>query len=154
MDYKNPELAKYRTTLFTNILSVLCTFDRRPFEDEEYEFTGELETSSYGYQLKANYVIHTVGPVYGKDDNFLLECCYRNCLDLAKEKEIHSIAFPAISTGKYCFPKEKAMEIAIRTVTEWKNRNNDYKISVVFSCIDKRIYQYACEWLEKVKNDM
>jgi len=54
MDYKNPELAKYRTTLFTNILSVLCTFDRRPFEDEEYEFTGELETSSYGYQLKAN----------------------------------------------------------------------------------------------------
>lgn len=53
MDYKNPELAKYRTTLFTNILSVLCTFDRRPFEDEEYEFIGEIETSSYGYQLKA-----------------------------------------------------------------------------------------------------
>ena len=54
MDYKNPELVKYRTTLFTNILSVLCTFDRRPFEDEEYEFSGELETSSYGYQLKAS----------------------------------------------------------------------------------------------------
>ncbi len=114
--------------------------------------TGEAKITG-GYQLKANYVIHTVGPVYGKDDNFLLECCYRNCLDLAKEKEIHSIAFPAISTGKYCFPKEKAMEIAIRTVTEWKNRNNDYKISVVFSCIDKRIYQYACEWLEKVQEN-
>ena len=54
MDYKNPELAKYRTTLFSNILSVLCTFDRRPFEDEEYEFIGEIETSSYGFQLKAN----------------------------------------------------------------------------------------------------
>lgn len=54
MDYKNPELAKYRTTLFSNILSVLCTFDRRPFEDEEYEFIGDIETSSYGYQLKAN----------------------------------------------------------------------------------------------------
>ena len=54
MDYKNPELAKYRTTLFSNILSVLCTFDRRPFEDEEYEFEGEIESSSYGYQLKAS----------------------------------------------------------------------------------------------------
>ena len=53
MDYKNPELVKYRTILFSNILSILCTFDRRPFEDEEYEFTGELETSNYGYQLKA-----------------------------------------------------------------------------------------------------
>lgn len=54
MDYKNPNLSHYRTILFSNILSVLCTFDRRPFEDEEYEFEGELETSSYGYQLKAN----------------------------------------------------------------------------------------------------
>ena len=53
MDYKNPELAKYRTTLFSNVLSVLCTFDRRPFEDEEYEFEGEIESSSYGFQLKA-----------------------------------------------------------------------------------------------------
>ena len=53
MDYKNQELVKYRTILFSNILSILCTFDRRPFEDEEYEFIGELETSSYGYQLKA-----------------------------------------------------------------------------------------------------
>ena len=54
IDYKNPELAKYRTTLFSNVLSILCTFDRKPYEDEEYEFEGELETSSYGYQLKAN----------------------------------------------------------------------------------------------------
>ena len=54
LDYKNPELAKYRTTLFSNVLSILCTFDRKPYDDEEYEFEGELETSSYGYQLKAN----------------------------------------------------------------------------------------------------
>lgn len=53
LDYKNPELEPLRTTLFSNILSVLCTFDRKPFEDEEYEFTGEIETSSYGYQLRA-----------------------------------------------------------------------------------------------------
>lgn len=54
MDYKNPELAKYRTTLFSNVLSILCTFDRKPYEDEEYEFEGEIETSTYGYQLKAS----------------------------------------------------------------------------------------------------
>ena len=54
LDYKNPELAKYRTTLFSNVLSILCTFDRKPYDDEEYEFEGELETSSYGYQLKAS----------------------------------------------------------------------------------------------------
>ena len=54
IDYKNAMHEKYRNILFSNILSVLCTFDRKPFEDEEYEFEGELETSSYGYQLKAN----------------------------------------------------------------------------------------------------
>lgn len=54
LDYKIKENANYRTTLFSNILSVLCTFDRKPYEDEEYEFEGELETSSYGYQLKAS----------------------------------------------------------------------------------------------------
>ncbi len=54
LDYKKQSLEKYRNTLFSNILSVLCTFDRRPIEDEEYEFSGEIQTSSYGYQLKAN----------------------------------------------------------------------------------------------------
>lgn len=54
LDYKNPELAKYRTTLFSNVLSILCTFDRKPYEDEEYEFEGDIETSTYGYQLKAS----------------------------------------------------------------------------------------------------
>ena len=53
LDYKNQSLVQYRTTLFSNIISVLCTFDRKPFEDEEYEFEGELEQSSYGYQFKA-----------------------------------------------------------------------------------------------------
>lgn len=53
IDYKNAMHEKYRNILFSNILSVLCTFDRKPFEDEEYEFEGDLETSSYGYQLKA-----------------------------------------------------------------------------------------------------
>lgn len=54
LDYKNSINANYRNILFSNILSILCTFDRRPFEEEEYEFEGELETSSYGYQIKAS----------------------------------------------------------------------------------------------------
>lgn len=98
--------------------------------------------------MKAKYVIHTVGPIYGKDDDSLLECCYMNCLDLARMHGIHSIAFPAISTGKYCFPKSKAMEIAIGTVKKWLEDNKDYELQVVFSCMDHKIYRYACEWLE------
>lgn len=54
IDYKNKVNSQYKNILFSNILSVLSYFDRRPYEDEEYEFTGELETSNYGYQLKAS----------------------------------------------------------------------------------------------------
>lgn len=54
IDYKNKVNSQYKNILFSNILSILSYFDRRPYEDEEYEFTGELETSSYGYQLKAS----------------------------------------------------------------------------------------------------
>lgn len=54
LNYQNPEMAKYRSILFANILSVLATFDREPLIDEEYEFTGDLETSQYGWQLRAH----------------------------------------------------------------------------------------------------
>lgn len=53
LDYKNKDMAQYRTVLFTNMISVLATFDRQPLIDEEYEFSGEFETSQYGMQLKA-----------------------------------------------------------------------------------------------------
>ena len=109
--------------------------------------TGEAKITN-GYNLKAKYIIHTVGPVYGKDDDSLLEMCYINSLNLAQKKQIHSIAFPAISTGKFCFPKNKAMEIAIRTVKDWQKIHEDYKINIIFSCVDQKIFQYACEWLE------
>lgn len=108
--------------------------------------TGEAKITG-GYHLKAKYVIHTVGPIYGKDDDSLLECCYLNCLDLAKTHGIHSIAFPAISTGKYCFPKKIAMEIAIGTVKKWIENNKDYELQVIFSFVDQNIYKYACEYV-------
>ena len=72
-----------------------------------------------GYKLKAKYIIHTVGPVYGKEngkESEILSWCYSNCLKLANENKLKSIAFPAISTGAYGYPKEKAARVAISMV--------------------------------------
>ena len=79
--------------------------------------TGEAKITK-GYRLKAKYIIHTVGPIYSgtAEDAAQLADCYRNSLNLAKEHELHSIAFPAISTGVYGYPLEDATEIAVKTV--------------------------------------
>ena len=99
--------------------------------------TGEAKLTK-GYDLKAKYVIHTVGPVYsGKaSDPELLAACYRNSLELAKKHEIHSIAFPAISTGVYGYPKEEAAEVALKTISEWLSENPDHEMKVIMSCFD------------------
>ena len=107
--------------------------------------TGEAKITK-GYDLKAKYVIHTVGPIYsGKEsDAELLSACYRNSLELAKRNDIHSIAFPAISTGVYGYPLEKAVPVAVSTVVRWLEDNKDYDITVIFSCFDDRTYnEYA-----------
>ena len=72
-----------------------------------------------GYALAAKHVIHTVGPVWGGGDNdedALLASCYRTSLALAAEQSLRSIAFPAISTGIYGFPADRAARIAVATV--------------------------------------
>lgn len=71
-----------------------------------------------GHALPNRYVIHCLGPVYGKDEpsDALLASCYRNALRIADENGIESIAFPAISTGIFGYPKAEAAEIAFRTV--------------------------------------
>lgn len=80
--------------------------------------TGQAKITK-GYLLPAKHVIHTVGPIwrggYQQEDE-LLASCYRNSMLLAKENHISSIAFPAISTGIYGFPKERAAKIAVDTV--------------------------------------
>jgi O-acetyl-ADP-ribose deacetylase (regulator of RNase III) len=80
--------------------------------------TGEAKITR-GYRLKARHVIHTVGPVWrgGKaGEPELLARCYRNSLALADKHGLKSIAFPAISTGVYGYPKDQATEIAVREV--------------------------------------
>jgi len=80
--------------------------------------TGEAKITK-GYLLPAKYIIHTVGPVWqsgreGEDE--LLASCYRKSLELAREHKIKTIAFPAISTGAYGFPSERAAGIAVSQV--------------------------------------
>lgn len=73
-----------------------------------------------GHNLPNDYVIHVLGPVYGQDEpaSELLSNCYRRALELAEENEIESIAFPAVSTGAFGYPKKEAAAIACRTVLE------------------------------------
>ena len=101
--------------------------------------TGEAKITK-GYRLKAKYIIHTVGPIYSgtAEDAVQLADCYRNSLDLAKEHDIHSIAFPAISTGVYGYPLEDATKIAIKTVAQWLETHADYAMQVIFCCFDAR----------------
>ena len=111
--------------------------------------TGEAKITK-GYRLKAKYIIHTVGPIYSgtAEDAAQLADCYRNSLNLAKEHDVHSIAFPAISTGVYGYPLEDATEIAVKTVAQWLEAHADYAMQVIFCCFDARtaqVYQTKME---------
>ena len=96
--------------------------------------TGEAKITK-GYRLKARHVIHTVGPVWHggtHNEPELLASCYRNCLMVAERHALKSIAFPAISTGVYGYPKEPAAETAVREV---KARASALD-RVIFCCFD------------------
>ena len=99
--------------------------------------TGEAKITK-GYALPARYVIHTVGPIYhGTDEDAdLLAACYVNCLELAYDKKLESIAFPSISTGAYRYPIAKAARIALNTVEAWLAAHPDAPIEVTFVCYD------------------
>lgn len=107
--------------------------------------SGDAKITS-GYQLKARYVIHTVGPVWrggAEDENVILASCYSRSLQLARENNIKSIAFPAISTGIYGFPKELAALIAVSETKRFleKNKLPEKVIFVAFDNETLIIYQ-------------
>ena len=109
--------------------------------------TGEAKIT-FAYKLPAKYVIHTVGPVYSgsADDPLQLAACYRNSLELAKKYDLHSIAFPAISTGAYHYPLDEAIPVAMDTVAQWLHENKEYGMAVIFSCHDQMTYSLYLEY--------
>jgi O-acetyl-ADP-ribose deacetylase (regulator of RNase III) len=103
--------------------------------------TGDAKITG-GYRLPAKWVIHTVGPVWrgGRDfEDQLLANCYRQSLELARQNDVRSVAFPAISTGVYGFPLERATRIAVREVRAFLEGNPAVE-KVVFVCFDRRTY--------------
>src|SRR5579862_5305797 len=93
-----------------------------------------------GYGLKAKHVIHAVGPVWGgggRDEEDLLASCYRVSLALAAERKLASVAFPAISTGIYRFPPDRAARIAVGTVVAEIATAPEELQRVVFCCFSQ-----------------
>jgi O-acetyl-ADP-ribose deacetylase (regulator of RNase III) len=115
--------------------------------------TGQAKITG-GYDLKADWIIHTVGPVWqggdaGEDE--LLAQCYRNSLSLAQEHPIEGIAFPAISTGAYRFPVERTAGIAITETLQFleENASPEHVILVCYgdrtSSIYQKVWEEICE---------
>ncbi|MEM7128085.1 MAG: O-acetyl-ADP-ribose deacetylase [Chloroflexota bacterium] len=111
--------------------------------------TGDAKLTK-GYRLPANYIIHTVGPVWrGGDDGepALLRSCYQRCLEIAEAESLRSIAFPSISTGIFGYPIEEAAQIAISTVREFV-ANSEQLDEVLFCCFsnhDLNVYELLLE---------
>jgi O-acetyl-ADP-ribose deacetylase (regulator of RNase III) len=104
-----------------------------------------------GYRLKAKHIIHTVGPVwYGgyRDEPLLLASCYQTSLALAKEKKIKTLAFPAISTGIYGFPKDLAALIAVNETRRFLNKTS-YPEKVIFVTYDDDSYEIYRKLLDQ-----
>jgi O-acetyl-ADP-ribose deacetylase (regulator of RNase III) len=117
--------------------------------------TGQARITK-GYNLPAKYVIHTVGPVWhggDQSEDELLTSCYRNSLALAEKHAIKSIAFPAISTGAYGFPLDRATRIAVREARQCVGKGTVVE-RVVFVCFGQAALQaYQGVWNAGGKED-
>ena len=106
--------------------------------------TGEARITR-GYRLKARHVIHTVGPVWqggDNDEDRLLASCYASALRLAAGNALSTIAFPAISTGIYGFPADRAASIAVTTVARETEAGLGALREVIFCCFDQRTARF------------
>ena len=110
---------------------------------------GKLQTGkafiTNGYNLPSKYVIHTVGPIIYENvtEKEILELknCYINSLELAKEKEIKTIAFPCISTGEFRFPKDIASKTAIEAIKEYLETNERCFEKIIFNVFSEEDYK-------------
>ena len=108
-------------------------------------------TDSYNCN-NCRYIIHTNGPVYedgNHNEKEILSLCYRNCLNLAKDNYIESIAFPLIASGSYMFPKGKALKIATDTITDFLLDNEMYVYLLVY---DNEAFNISNKLFTDVKN--
>jgi O-acetyl-ADP-ribose deacetylase len=106
--------------------------------------TGEARITP-GFRLPAKWVIHTVGPVWidgrhGEPEK--LAACYRNSLDLARTRQLRTVAFPAISTGAYGYPKAAAAAVAVACLREFE-QSFDRLVACCFSAADRQYYDAA-----------
>ena len=114
--------------------------------------TGEAKITK-GYKLKAKYVIHTPGPIWrgGKwGEEELLANCYKNCLALAKEHGVKTIAFPSISTGVYRFPVGQAAKIAVGEILNFLNQEDSIE-QVTIVCFDDKTKEYYVDALAELQ---
>ena len=112
--------------------------------------TGEAKLTK-GYQLKAQYVIHTVGPVYSgiQADKELLRKAYISCLELAIQNKIESLSFPAISTGIFGYPLEEAAEVSLSTVINFLKEHNEVKLVkfILYTESEYKVFEKALKGL-------
>lgn len=115
------------------------------------EGTGKAKITP-AYNLPCRYVLHTVGPIIRgrltKQDCDLLASCYRSCLELAEQNNLKNIAFCCISTGEFRFPNDKAAEIAIQTVKNYKKETQS-KMEVIFNVFKELDYNIYRELLQE-----
>jgi len=103
--------------------------------------TGEAKLTK-GYRLPARFILHTVGPVWNggnRNEPELLASCYRNCFAIARERNLRTLAFPAISCGIYGYPVDQAVEIAARETLVELDANQAVK-KITFACFSQEIY--------------
>ncbi|RCW63146.1 protein-ADP-ribose hydrolase [Saliterribacillus persicus] len=113
---------------------------------DRVEKTGDAKITR-GYNLPANFVLHTVGPIVEKGTKLTnkqkedLASCYSSCLELANQiPDIKSLAFCAISTGVFGFPKQEAARVAVETVNDWLNLNPHHFEKIVFNVYSEEDY--------------
>ena len=117
--------------------------------------TGKAVITSGG-NLKAKYVIHTVGPIWQggtKSEAELLTSAYQQSLKLATEHNLESISFPSISTGAYGYPVEEAAKVAIKAVVSFLRKEATSLKEVVFVLFDSRTYEYYRSALEEISEE-
>ena len=114
--------------------------------------TGDAKITR-GYDLTAQYVIHTVGPVWrggNTNEPSLLASCYHRSLEIAEDNKIQSIAFPCISTGIYHFPKERAAEIALKTISAFLSKISSIE-KIIFCCFSKEDHDLHQKLLDRAE---